>query len=275
MRFWQSETSSQNMTVSSDNNFHSHYFLKYLGKDIGSFFPLNPNYFILKQLIEYLNIYLVEAMPYMPCMSLVGFFFLGNNCYHSGSKSSRVPWSLWQSTKVQSDRLAWWRRCRSDPLAWILPELPNSPSSVPGPLPHQQSSPRLSVRFMQHPACQPLNVTPVPSPCASLSLSGMKWKPDASFFLLLPSFKPGIWSTGCRMEPLFMEPLISLPACLSHSSSSGPRNYADVRTQKAGNEMIWKKKVFGFRLAFRFAIRGHLFLLKHFTQWLWSQQAFS
>lgn len=66
-----------------------------------------------------------------------------------------------------------------------------------------------------------------------------------------------------------------ISGCLPHSSSSGPRNYTDVRTQKAGNEMIWKKKVFGLRLVFRFAIRGHLFLLKHFTQWLWSQQAFS
>lgn len=150
-------------------------------------------------------------------MHFISVFFSGeqplSQWQYAAVKSSRVPWSLWHSTKVQSDRLAWRRRWRSDPLAWILPELPNSPSSVPGPLPHQQSSPRLSVRFMQHPACQPLNVTPVPSPCASLSLSGMKWKPDASFFLLLPSFKPGIWSTGCRMEPLFMEPLISLAAC--------------------------------------------------------------
>lgn len=88
MRFWQSETSSQNITVSSDNNFHSHYILKYLGKDIGSSFPLNPNYFIFKQ--EYLNIYFVEAMPYMPCISLV-FFFLGNNCYHSGSMQPLNP----------------------------------------------------------------------------------------------------------------------------------------------------------------------------------------
>lgn len=195
-------------------------------------------------------IYLVNAKPLMLFFS----FFLGNSYYHNSSIQPldlcRV-WSLWRNTKVHSCQLAALMLAMTlRPVAWILL---NSPP-VPGPLPHQQSSPRLAVCFMQHPACQPLNVTLVPSPCASLSLSGIKWKPDASFFLLLPSFKPGIWSTGCRMEPLFMEPLISLPACHTIAPAGLVTTQTwELRKQSrqiqapfahnTGNEMMQKKSI--------------------------------
>lgn len=79
---------------------------------------------------------------------------------------------------------------------------PRAPLLSPSLL-HQQSSRHLSVRFMQHPACQPLNVTPVPSPCASLSLSGMKWKPDASSFAQLGSFNSGCAPQAAGWSSLF------------------------------------------------------------------------
>lgn len=62
---------------------------KCLSKNIlGSSFPLNPNHFIFRQLIEYLN-YLVDAMLYMPCLSLA-------------IVSGEQLFSQWQDTAVKS-----------------------------------------------------------------------------------------------------------------------------------------------------------------------------
>lgn len=196
-------------------------FLKYLGKDIGSSFPLNPNYFIFKQLIEYLNIYLVEAMPYMPCISLV-FFFLGNNCYHSGSMQPlNLPEFLEVCDKAPKCRAMTLRPARMD-----LTRAAKQPLFCPRP---SASSAVLSpslCAFHAAPSLSAAECHPRPLPVRFIKPVGDEvkaWRQlfsPASLFQtrdLVHRLQDGATLYGAS----------DISGCLPHSSSSRPRNYTD------------------------------------------------